>query len=150
MEVMVTLVIVSVASLGMAGLQTATLRANSNALMESQAATLMQDIIERIRANPTGDYTVTLNELLAVDINECQGASANCDVTRMADYDLKYWKCAIGSAANRTSCNTQGVVGQLPQGDGSITLAGNVYTITIQWFEASSNSNKSIVVISTI
>ncbi len=150
MEIMVTLVIVSVASLGMAGLQTATLRANNNALMESQAATLMQDIIERIRANPTGDYTVTLNESLNVDLSGCQGASANCDVTGMADYDLMYWKCAIGSAATRTSCNTQGVVGQLPQGDGSITLAGSVYTITIQWFDASSNANTSLVVNSTI
>ena len=45
-EVMVTLAIVSVAALGMAGLQTVTLRANNNSLLESQVATLAQDLIE--------------------------------------------------------------------------------------------------------
>ena len=84
------------------------------------------------------------------NLSDCHGASANCDVAGMADYDLMYWKCVLGSAATRTSCNTQGVVGQLPQGDGSITLAGNVYTITIQWYDASSNANTSLVVNSTI
>ena len=54
-EVLVTLAIVSVAALGMAGLQTVTLRSNTNALVESQAATIVQDLIERIRANPDGD-----------------------------------------------------------------------------------------------
>ena len=49
-EVLVTLVIISLAALGMASLQAVALRTNNNALLESQAATLAQDVIERIRA----------------------------------------------------------------------------------------------------
>ena len=149
-EVMVTLALVSVAALGMAGLQTVTLRASNTALVESQAVTLAQDIIERVRANPAGDYQVALNQTLSNQVSVCRGTGANCDATAMAGYDLMHWKCSLGSPAIRQSCINQGIAGQLPQGDGTIQINGGVYTITIQWFDAASNSNRSLVISTVI
>ncbi len=148
-EVLVTLAIVSVAALGMAGLQTATLRSNSNALVESQAATIVQDLIERIHANPDGDYTTTFNENIVLAAT-CEGVGANCDVDAMARYDLLQWKCALGAAESRQTCAARGIAGQLPGGDGSITVAGNIYTITIRWFDVASNADRTIVISTAI
>ena len=142
--------IISVAALGMAGLQTVTLRANNNALLESQAATLAQDLIERIRANPAGNYTATLNTAVSVGNATCEGLGANCDAAAMAQYDLVQWKCSLGGIAMRQACAMRGIAGQLPNGDGSITIAGNIYTITIRWFDAASNENRTIVISSEI
>ncbi len=144
-EVMVTLAIVSVAALGMARLQTATLRSNNNALVESQAATIVQDLIERIRANPDGDYTTAFEENINVAAT-CAGLNANCDVDAMARYDLLQWKCALGAAESSEACAGRGIAGQLPGGDGSITFAGNIYTITIRWFDAASDEDRTIVI----
>ncbi len=145
-EVMVTLAIVSVAALGMASLQTVALRSNNNALLESQAATLAQDMIERIRANPGGVYTTTFNAVLSNSNVVCEGRYASCDADTMAQYDLVHWKCSLGAVVLSGACAMRGVAGQLPNGDGSLTVAGNIYTITIRWFDAASNSNRTIVI----
>ena len=146
LEVMVTLAIVSVGALGMAGLQTVTLRNNNNALLESQAATLAQDLIERVRANPGADYTTTFNAAIANTV--CTGLNANCDAAGMARYDLMAWKCSLGAV--NSACAVRGIAGQLPNGAGSITVAGNIYTISIRWFDVASNANRTIVITSVI
>ena len=146
LEVMVTLSIVSVGALGMAGLQTVSLRTNNNALLESQAATLVQDLIERVRANPDGDYTTTFNTAIANTV--CTGSNANCDADTMARYDLMVWKCSLGAASS--ACAARGIAGQLPNGVGSMTenVAANDYTISIRWFDVASNANRTIVITS--
>ena len=148
-EVLVTLAIVSVAALGMAGLQTVTLRSNNNALVESQAATLVQDLIERIRANPDGAYATAFGTAITGP-SACEGLNANCDVDAMARFDLVQWKCALGAAAIRNMCPARGIAAQLPSGDGSITVVGNLYTITIRWFDAASNADRTLVISSVI
>ena len=149
-EVMVTLAIVSVAALGMARLQTVTLRSNNSALLESQAATLAQDLIERVRANPAGDYTTTYDSAVADGAVRCEGLEANCDADAMAQFDLLQWKCSLGAIAIDDACALRGVAGQLPNGDGLITVAGNIYTITIRWFDAAANTNRTLVISSAI
>ncbi len=150
-EVMVTLAIVSVAALGMASLQGVTLRFNSNALLESQAATLAQDLIERIRANPAGDYTTTFSEAISVgNTPQCTGLEANCDAIAMARHDLMEWKCSLGAVAISNACTARGIPGQLPDGDASITAVGNTYTIVIRWFDATSNATVTIDITAVI
>ena len=142
---MVTVVIVSLATLGMAGLQTVSMQANNHALLETRAATLAQDIIERIRANPVGDYTVDFAEVLVIgEVPLCVGISANCDVDEMAQHDLLDWKCALGSAAVGEACQTRQLEGHLPNGDGAIVIDDDVYTVNIRWFDAASNNTRSM------
>jgi type IV pilus assembly protein PilV len=51
-EVLVTIVVVSIGLLGLAGLQINGLRANVSSEARSKATLLANDIIERMRANP--------------------------------------------------------------------------------------------------
>ena len=150
-EVLVTLVIISVAALGTAGLQTVTLRINNGALLESQAATLAQDIVERIRANPDGAYATVFDAAnLLLDAPVCEGPAADCDSVEMAQHDLVDWKCALGVAALANVCDERGIAGQLPDGDGSITVAGNTYTTSIRWFDSASGLTMPIVFTASI
>ena len=144
-EVMVTLVVVSLAALGTAGLQTVAVRMNHNALLESQASTLAQDIIERIRANQGGNYTTGFD---AVNLIEnapfCAGLAANCSGDDMAQHDLVDWKCALGFDAIQDVCQARGIPGQLPDGDGSIAIAGNTYVITVRWYDSAQAAVRQI------
>ena len=113
-EILVTLVIISVGLLGVAGLHSLSLRNNFDALIRSHASALADEIADRMRTNRAralaGDYNIVLN--------------ANRTGTTLADTDLKAWKARLAS--------------QLPQGDGSIVLAAapsRLVTITIQWGE---------------
>ncbi len=150
-EVMVTLAIVSVAALGMASLQVVAVRSNNSALLESQAATAAQDLIERIRANPTGNYSTTFEETISVsEVPPCKGVNSNCDAVAMARHDLMDWKCSLGAVAMSSTCATRGIAGQLPNGDGSITVVGNTFTISVLWFDAASNATRTIVITAVI
>ena len=63
-EILVTLVIISVGLLGIAGLHSMSLRNNFDALIRSHASALADEIADRMRSNRTralaGDYNVAL------------------------------------------------------------------------------------------
>jgi type IV pilus assembly protein PilV len=68
MEVLVTIVILSIGLLGIAGLQLNSLRGNQSALDSTVAVSLAVEMADRIRANPprnpnTGDLLMTSNYL---------------------------------------------------------------------------------------
>ena len=54
-EVLVTLLITTVGLLGVAALQLSALKTTSDSAQRSQVVWLMQDLIERMRANPDGE-----------------------------------------------------------------------------------------------
>lgn len=60
-EILVTMVVMSIGFLGLAGLQATALRSNSGASFRTQAVVYTNDMAERIRANPTA---VTNNNFL--------------------------------------------------------------------------------------
>jgi len=51
-EVLVSMIILSIGMLGIAGLQAATSKYNVNTIARSEIAVLMSDIADQIRANP--------------------------------------------------------------------------------------------------
>ena len=113
-EILVTLVIISVGLLGVAGLHSLSLRNNFDALIRSHASALADEIADRMRTNRT--------RALAGDYNIVVGATRTG--TTLADTDLKSWKARLAA--------------QLPSGDGSIVVAAapsRLVTITIQWGE---------------
>lgn len=123
-EVLVTLVIISVGLLGVAALQLTTVRNNYDAFVRSQAAVLASDILDRIRANRAaamtgaGAYNTDFG-----DVTSTTNPAATADMTQ--------WKAMLNA--------------QLPNGDGSIVtntvnVAGvdrRIVTITIRWGERS-------------
>ena len=122
LEVLITLLVLSLGLLGMAGLITTGMKSNSTAHYRSIAIHQTQDIADRMRANLVGVRSGLYDDL-TVDIpasDDC--AAAACDDAQMAVYDHAQW--------NNANINL------LPNGRG--TVSGNLvngYVITIMWTE---------------
>jgi type IV pilus assembly protein PilV len=97
LEVLVSLSILAVGLLGITALQTESLKFNHAALMESQAQFLINDIVERIRANPnTNIYAMTFEEQPSVSPVNC---SINpCSSMELALWDLADWRRTVTSS----------------------------------------------------
>ena len=123
-EVLITLVIMSVGMLGIAGLYVQSMQAGRTSMFRHHAVTLAGDVADRIRANPTADIAYTAP--VGVD-NNCVLGGVDCTPVQMAANDILLWK---DQAANT-----------LPGGDVTIVLtpeAGLVpptYQITVSWTE---------------
>ncbi len=114
-EVLITVVLVSIGLLGLAGLQLTTVQNSNSSSERFEATTLAHDILERIRANRqaalAGQYNLALG---------AAPAGAN-----LVGEDLDEWRNALAV---------------LPNGDGSINVAAGVVTIEVQWTDASDDN----------
>jgi type IV pilus assembly protein PilV len=126
-EVLVTLIIMSVGLLGVAALQLASLRNNYDAYVRSQAAVLAADIFDRMRAN----RTAALNNQYDVTTGSYSNTSTQ------AERDITDWKATL--------------LAQLPQGDGAVNrdLVTGVVTISIQWGERNGTPGGTILTFQT-
>jgi type IV pilus assembly protein PilV len=111
-EVLVTVVLVAVGLLGIAGLQLTSVQNTSSAAQRFQATLLAEDIVERMRANRS--QAIAGRYVLAV------GAAVGS--VGLARDDLLEWR---------------GALAELPGGDGGIELDGNQVTVTVRWTDAS-------------
>lgn len=85
MEVLVAMVITSVGLLGLAMLQVQGLKFNTNAYLRTQSTLLANEIIDRIRTNPGGDYTVDMSSFTTPD------CTTGCNANDVAKVDLVTW-----------------------------------------------------------
>ena len=88
-EVLVTAVVLSVGLLGLAGLQTVSMRNNHSAYLRSQAVHLAYDMADRVRSN--ANHQTKFNGLTASATSACTGTSG-CDSSQMAKNDLYEWQ----------------------------------------------------------
>lgn len=117
MEILITVIILSIGLLGLAGLQLTGLKYNQSAYLKSQATVYSMDILDRMRANRPGAETGGYN--IAIGTTVTSGACSNCTPAEMATLDLSEWKQALQTS--------------LPSGDGSVVQNGTMFTVTIQW-----------------
>jgi type IV pilus assembly protein PilV len=140
-EVLIAVLVLSLGLLGLAGLQASSLRYNNSAAARGQATFLAYDIIDRMRANKTAALAGAYDSgyLTAPDAGaaDCQASGAACSAAAMAAYDLNQWRCMLGNWSETDVCaNTFGIDrGLLPDGDGAITRAGTIVTVSIRWTE---------------
>ena len=123
-EVLITLLIMSIGLLGLAGLQMTGLKLNDSAERRSQATILAYDILDRMRANRAaaeiGAYNISTSTTPAAA--SCAGSSSDCNATAMKNYDLYEWREALAQ--------------RLPGGTGEIATSGATppaVTIKVQW-----------------
>ncbi len=138
-EVLVTVIVLAIGLLGLAGLQLNSLRFNYSAYQNSQATVMTNDILDRMRANmgaaQTGAYDIALGSMPAA--SSCTGAGANCSSAGMAGADLFEWKQALAAV--------------LPSGDGSVVRNGDLFVITVRWDDTRGEQEpKSLTVESTL
>lgn len=89
-EVLVTLLVLSIGLLGLAGLQNAGLRYNHTAFLESQAQFLIKDIIERMRVSGEPERYVIRFDEAAPDGPDCR--IQNCSSAQdLADWEREEW-----------------------------------------------------------
>ena len=134
-EVLVAVVVVSVGLVGLAALQTISMKNNHSAYLRTQATFLAYDMIDRMRANllatQAGSYVVALGTAPSGTTN-CQ--SSICAASDLATFDINEWKCSLGAWDTQSTCSTTlSMGGMLPAGDGSVTRAGNIHTVSVRW-----------------
>lgn len=130
-EVLVSLVILSVGLLGIAGMITTSLRTNDSAYLRTEANIMAYSILDRMRTNRTAatqsEYDVSTGSYSKPG-TDCLESSSNtspdCNPANMAAWDLYEWK--------------QELADNLPSGDGTITTSLNSggvveITITVKW-----------------
>jgi type IV pilus assembly protein PilV len=123
-EVLVTMLIVSLALLGTSGLLTYAMRMNQGGQFRTQAVFLSSDLAERMEANRAtaiaGGYDIT------APTSDVDCTTAYCTGDDLAASDLFKWR--------------QAVVAALPQGQASPPVhvavgSAHTYTITISWVD---------------
>lgn len=98
-EALVSILVLSLGLLGMAGLQLNALSFQKSSWATHRIAELTGDISERIRANPTGatdgnyTYTATYGAAKSATIasNLCRTSGADCTTAQIANDDLSAW-----------------------------------------------------------
>lgn len=112
-EAMVTIVLLSVALLGLAILQGNGLKFSTASYVRTQANLLAYDIIDKMRVDPAN-----ADQYTAAD------PGGSCSATAVSvDNDLTCWHQSLAST--------------LAQGSGSITQNGNLFTVVVNWSDQS-------------
>lgn len=121
-EVLVSVVIMSVGILGVAGLQVLSLQQNRNSLLRAEALQLGSDILDRMRANPIQTYAGLDFTDAPPSPTDC--VANTCTAAQMKDYDIALWRCSINdldaSLDRYPACVALDVTGRLPGGQGAI------------------------------
>ncbi|AZZ94363.1 type IV pilus modification protein PilV [Hahella sp. KA22] len=120
-EILVAVVILAIGLLGVAGLQTLSVKASTNSSARSQAIYLANDMADRIRANLQGRKDSNYDAITGDAKKAACLTSTGCSAADMAANDKAEW---LEELSNR-----------LPNGKGELKHTGNLYTITITWDE---------------
>ncbi|MFT3790399.1 MAG: type IV pilus modification protein PilV [Rudaea sp.] len=131
MEVLITLIVLSIGLLGLAALQITAVRTNQSANLRTQAISLANLIVDRMRANSgyarqgayylDGTYTAPTCTA-GSPLLDSDSAFTPTSATDVAPKDLALWEYKI-------AC-------QLPDGIGKITYPGGNVTIDITWTDS--------------
>lgn len=123
-EILIAMVVLAFGLLGLAGLQASGLKNNMSSANRSQATQLAYDIADRMRANNFdaslfgGSKYITVAPTAAVQEPTCT-TTAGCTAAQMAEQDLYEWNIDLAAS--------------LPLGQGTITVGGGLYIVTINW-----------------
>jgi type IV pilus assembly protein PilV len=139
-EILVTLVLISIAVLGSASMQVFSKRANNQAMQRTTAAYLANDLFERMRSNreALGDYLPaeplggnTQGDAPGVD---CAADAAICTTIDLASYDLWEWEEQLDGTAEQVNARD---VGGMTEATACVTGPvggiGGTYEVAIAW-----------------
>lgn len=144
-EILVAVVILGVGLLGLAGLQTASLKNNDDAYLRSQATILAYSMLDHMRAN----YAATANDDYDIDFSDSAPSqnciASGCNYAQLAKSDLEQWLGQLSQV--------------LPKGDGKIETQLNGIkvkaVVTIRWHsnvgtDAGTDDTQTVVLSSAI
>lgn len=134
-EVLVTLVLISIALLGSASLQVLSKRSNYEAAQRTVAAQLANDLLARMRGNrgALDGYlpAVTLGgATLAEPAVDCTDATVSCTSDDVAAYELWQWEQQLAGVMEE---GTGGLLEPTVCLDGPVGGDAGVYQVAIAW-----------------
>lgn len=127
LEVLISIIIIAIGLLGMAGLQVTTLRNNNSSSMRTQATFLAEDMADRMRSNMAG---VTAGNYATTPSCASTGCTitTGCAPNTLAAYDICEWQ---------NNLDVQNINSGLPLGTGQITsLLNGIFQIRVMWDDA--------------
>lgn len=152
LEVMITVFVIAVGLLSVAGLQAIAKQSNFDSVQRTVAAALAQDLIERIRANPgqgasyVTDATNGISEsnvpsAPGVDCSTGSASSSVCTPAQLVAFDRYQWSRALLGRVETVNSGsgpsaTTDYVGGLSEPTACVvnaTAPCGLYTITIVW-----------------
>lgn len=116
-EVLITVLVLSVGLLGLGATQMLSLKNGNNAQQTYYATMAAYDIVERMRANPVGNYTVA--DFDESDTTQQSCATNACSSGDLATMDLFEWGQLLSA--------------NLPGASADIAVNGNRVTVDIEW-----------------
>lgn len=134
-EVLVSLLILAAGLLGLAALQTHSLRFSHESYMRTQASILASDMIDRIRVNSnealnSNSYNFALGAKATGSVTACETAA--CSPSQLAAYDYSQWSTLL-------SAQLAGGVGSVTPG--AIANGSRPYTIVVQFNSVNRDSS---------
>lgn len=133
-EILVTMFILAIGLLGLAGLVMEGMKNNQGAYLRTQASILAYDMADRIRANRQyseagGVYAGFSTDKASTSLPACATANTGCSREQQATLDLVQWTRQIEGTGSGITL--------LPGGRGAINFdsANSIYTITVEWEE---------------
>ncbi len=134
-EALVAFLILSVGMLGIASLQTISLKSGQTASFRSVAVIKAEEIIERMRANPTAVASYAVSTGDAGTDNGCNDAGGGpavlCVPADLAADDIFNWKNDLVSALPNDASTTASIVVTPPGAGQALTSV----TVTVNWKE---------------
>ncbi len=134
LEVLIALLVLSVGLLGIAGLQTISLKYNHQSYERTQATVLISEMFEKITANPVaargGSFDAIADTDTSGSFTGYGSCPTNCTPAQLATFELFRWKRSIEDP--RRLAQGRGAITRIPDPDGA---TAHVYEITISWVE---------------
>lgn len=138
-EVLVAVLVLAVGFLAAGRMQVTALRNNQNAYHDSQAQLLLDDMVDRMRANRAGVRDGAYDNVSTTDATSTNCTSSGCNAAALAAYDLYQWSLSLDPV-------TTGALPRLPMGAAGEAGAGETpavgtisapddgaYTLTLTW-----------------
>jgi type IV pilus assembly protein PilV len=133
-EVLVSMVIIAIGLLGLAGAQLQAQQAELDAYRRAQALVLLQDIANRVRANHSTARCYETDGFIGQgsDPVACSGWGTS-DTRQLADEDLTAWNDLLEGRADTLASGA--AVGSMPGARGCIAydVGAEEYTLTVAW-----------------
>lgn len=142
-EVLVAVVIFSFGLLGIAGLMTISVRNNNNGYLRSQANFLVENMVDRMRANPVALWAGAYDGD-AVSGGQACTLSSPCDYGALAAFDMQRWADSIAiamppGAVGNIACQNATVTDSFKVPNAAWTAVSTydgVCTVSVTWDES--------------
>lgn len=143
-EALVAFLVLSVGMLGIASLQTMSIKAGHTASLRSVAVVKVEEIMERMRSNRTAlpSYIVSTSGTgTNHGCDDLSGSVKSCTDVEMAQYDVFQWKQGLTEALppNVTTTGSIAVISPGAVGQGVSTV-----TVTVNWQERNPDSQAMV------